>query len=139
MTEARWHGCETCKYACHSAYDPSPAGVCLGGGLMEDWSCAREDEADDYTSDLANEGKCPLWADMQSDEEWIEDDDDVDPDDGYSSECTGCSGCKYVDYVLSETCFNVVCNHPDATEKYLARPLDSCDLAEPSIIMGDEE
>ena len=61
--------CETCRFARISRYDPSPAGLSLASGYMEDCECeypftgdedAELDTAwDDFYNN--NKGECPFW------------------------------------------------------------------------------
>ncbi len=48
--------CESCRYSHCSSYDPSPAGVSLSSGSMEDWDCSAK-----LGEEVDGEPPCPLW------------------------------------------------------------------------------
>ncbi len=61
--------CETCKHFSCDTFDPSPSGVALGKGWMNDCGCTKEDELFQIAGDWENfdklgndeENQCPLW------------------------------------------------------------------------------
>jgi len=57
--------CETCKFYHVDYFDPSPAGVALGPGVMEDVYCEKEEEVmltvDDKDIGTDENHQCPFW------------------------------------------------------------------------------
>jgi len=57
--------CETCRFFHADTFDPSPAGVALGSGRMEDMCCEKEEEValtvDDEDVGTDENHQCPYW------------------------------------------------------------------------------
>ena len=55
------HDCDDCGHSC-------PYSVCIGdtayGNYADDWECEMDGKMTDEEVEMANEGKCPYWKEL---------------------------------------------------------------------------